>query len=163
MHPASFLHAQAFGIDKSEGQASKASERHKHIHNLHFRQIDGWDLTAVRQLSKEFSIKFNVIFIDVSGNRKVGDVESLLVKYEQVFQPRLFVVKCYQLKRLVCRCQLFTPVQSGAGPDRVQLAAETTAGESEAQARDSQLEFDIAAGSLADGGPSAGGAAAATT
>jgi hypothetical protein len=38
----------------------------------------------------------------------VGDVETLLVKYEQVFNPRLFVVKAYQLKRLIMRCQLCT-------------------------------------------------------
>jgi hypothetical protein len=45
----------------------------------------------------------------------VGDVETLLVKYEQVFNPRLFVVKAYQLKRLIMRCQLFTVERATAG------------------------------------------------
>lgn len=52
-------------------------------------------------------------------SRKVGDVETLLVKYEQVFNPRLFVVKAYQLKRLIMRCQLCT-VAGHAGGDEEQ-------------------------------------------
>jgi hypothetical protein len=44
----------------------------------------------------------------------VGDVETLLVKYEQVFHPRLFVVKAYQLKRLIMRCQLCTTARHAA-------------------------------------------------
>jgi hypothetical protein len=50
-------------------------------------------------------------------SRKVGDVETLLVKYEQVFNPRLFVVKAYQLKRLIMRCQLFTVARHAAGQE----------------------------------------------
>jgi hypothetical protein len=45
----------------------------------------------------------------------VGDVETLLVKYEQVFNPRLFIVKAYQLKRLITRCQLCTTARHAAG------------------------------------------------
>jgi hypothetical protein len=44
----------------------------------------------------------------------VGDVETLLDKYEQVFNPRLFVVKAYQLKRLIMRCQLCTTARHAA-------------------------------------------------
>lgn len=106
---------QVFGIDKSASQVTKAITRHQHIHNLHFKQIDAWDLSAVKQLATEHNVTFDVIFIDVSGSRKVGDVEDLLTRYEQVFQPRLFVVKCYLLKRLVNRCQLYSPVQRACG------------------------------------------------
>lgn len=102
---------QAFGVDKSASQISKAIARHQHIPKLCFRQIEAWDLTSVKQLAAEHKATVSVVFIDVSGSRKVGDVENLLVKYEQVFQPRAFVVKCYQLKRLVNRCQLFTPIE----------------------------------------------------
>ncbi|WIA09459.1 hypothetical protein OEZ85_008860 [Tetradesmus obliquus] len=100
---------QVVGIDKSPSQAAKAAARHQGIANLSFAQVDGYDLAAVRRLADAAGIRqFSVIFIDVSGSRKVGDVETLLVKYEQVFNPRLFVVKAYQLKRLIMRCQLCT-------------------------------------------------------
>lgn len=111
---------QVVGIDKSPSQAAKAAARHQGIANLSFAQVDGYDLAAVRRLADAAGIRqFSVIFIDVSGSRKVGDVETLLVKYEQVFNPRLFVVKAYQLKRLIMRCQLCT-VAGHAGGDEEQ-------------------------------------------
>lgn len=92
---------QAVGIDKSESQINRATARFPHIP---FHQVDAWDISSVISIGKQFT----KVFIDVSGNRSVGDVEELLSKYDKVFSPELFVVKCFKLKRLLNRCQQFS-------------------------------------------------------
>jgi Tat protein secretion system quality control protein TatD with DNase activity len=75
-----------FGIDKSPSQVAKAISRHQQQHpNLTFHQVDAWDLNSVLKLAAGAGVGgFTVVFIDVSGSRRVGDVENLLMKYEQV-------------------------------------------------------------------------------
>lgn len=77
---------QVFGIDKSPSQVAKAVSRHQQQHtNLSFHQIDAWDLNSVLKLTAAAGVGgFSIVFIDVSGSRRVGDVENLLMKYEQV-------------------------------------------------------------------------------
>lgn len=76
---------QAYGIDKSSSQIAKAKERHdKQRQRLHFHQIEAWDLNSMLRLATADDVQFNVVFIDVSGSRRVGDVDNLIMKYEQV-------------------------------------------------------------------------------
>mmetsp|Transcript_39549 Transcript_39549/g.87985 ORF Transcript_39549/g.87985 Transcript_39549/m.87985 type:complete len:186 (-) Transcript_39549:569-1126(-) len=91
---------QAVGVDKSKGQAQRAQTRNPKIA---FFEVDAFDISAIIKLG----FKFTIIFIDISGNRPVGDVVSLIEKYSTVFQPRLFVVKCYRMKRLMGMCRVF--------------------------------------------------------
>lgn len=77
--------SQVFGIDKSISQVSKAAARHQ-LHNLSFHHIEAWDLNSVLKLTEAAGVKFTVVFIDVSGSRRVGDVDNLIMKYEQVRQ-----------------------------------------------------------------------------
>jgi len=75
---------QAIGIDKSASQVAKAAIRHQQQSNLSFHQIEAWDLNSVLKLAAGAGVQFNVVFIDVSGSRRVGDVDELILKYEQV-------------------------------------------------------------------------------
>lgn len=75
---------QAFGIDKSPSQIAKAASRHQHQHNLSFHLTDAWDLNSVLRVTAAAGVTFSVVFVDVSGSRNVGDVENLMMKYEQV-------------------------------------------------------------------------------
>jgi hypothetical protein len=63
---------------------SKATARHQQLHNLSFHHIEAWDLNSVLKLTAAAGVKFTVVFIDVSGSRRVGDVDNLVLKYEQV-------------------------------------------------------------------------------
>ena len=51
--------------------------------------------------------RFTIIFVDLSGNRPIGDVSDIIEKYGKVFAPKLFVVKSFNLKRLVGQCCVF--------------------------------------------------------
>ncbi|KAF8073140.1 Acbp2 [Scenedesmus sp. PABB004] len=92
----------AIGVDKSPGQIAKAVARHGGaLPNLAFACLDAFDLAAVRQrVGAAGGARVDVVFLDVSGSRAVGDVAALLGKYERVFAPRVFVVKAFHLKRL---------------------------------------------------------------
>lgn len=77
--------AQAFGIDKSPSQIAKAISRHQQQqHNLSFHQVEAWDLNTVLKVAAAAGVQFSVVFIDVSGSRRVGDIDNLVMKYEQV-------------------------------------------------------------------------------
>ena len=89
------------GIDKSEFQTSVSQSRHT---NIEFFNMDAFDVGTVL---RRFGRRFTVLYIDVSGNRSVGDIVSLCDKYHVVFHPRLIVVKCYKLKRLMGLCRVY--------------------------------------------------------
>eukprot|EP01025_Chloroclados_australasicus_P037970 TRINITY_DN38849_c0_g1_i1.p2 TRINITY_DN38849_c0_g1~~TRINITY_DN38849_c0_g1_i1.p2 ORF type:complete len:151 (-),score=1.14 TRINITY_DN38849_c0_g1_i1:57-509(-) len=91
------------GLDKSLFQYQRAQERFPLVR---FENIDAFDISSVLALG----YKFNKIFIDVSGSRDISDLINLIESYEKVFQPDLFVVKSYKLKKLVQSCIVF-PVQ----------------------------------------------------
>lgn len=65
---------------------SKATARHLELHNLSFHHIEAWDLNSVLKLTAAAGVQFTVVFIDVSGSRRVGDVDNLIMKCEQVGQ-----------------------------------------------------------------------------
>jgi hypothetical protein len=75
---------QVFGVDKSSGQVQKAVARQQHQHNLSFHEIEAWDLNSVLKMTAAAGVQLSVVFIDVSGSRRVGDVENLVMKYEKV-------------------------------------------------------------------------------
>ncbi|KAK9744949.1 hypothetical protein K7432_018286 [Basidiobolus ranarum] len=93
---------EVVGVDKSLLQHAAAVERFpsSEYPNLTYVVLDAFDVSGVRKLGKEF----NKIFIDISGNRCIGDIAEILERYEKVFQPELFVVKCFPLKRLMNQC-----------------------------------------------------------
>eukprot|EP01024_Parvocaulis_polyphysoides_P010628 TRINITY_DN13649_c1_g1_i3.p2 TRINITY_DN13649_c1_g1~~TRINITY_DN13649_c1_g1_i3.p2 ORF type:complete len:156 (-),score=25.02 TRINITY_DN13649_c1_g1_i3:128-595(-) len=82
------------GVDKSDFQFQNATIR---FPNVQFFNIDAFDVSKILALD----LKFNKIFIDISGNRDIGDLINLIDSYEKVFQPELFVVKSYKLKKLL--------------------------------------------------------------
>jgi 2-polyprenyl-3-methyl-5-hydroxy-6-metoxy-1,4-benzoquinol methylase len=72
----------------------------KNYPHIHFEQIDGFDISRVRQLG----CSFTKVYIDISGCRDIYDVIKMVNMYEAVFQPELIVVKSTKLKRLVSKC-----------------------------------------------------------
>ena len=92
-----YRHARyVVAIDKG-GALSIARRTHPHIH---FEQIDGFDISRVRQLGYNFTR----VYIDISGCRDICDVIKMVTMYEAVFRPEVIVVKSTKLKRLVSRC-----------------------------------------------------------
>ena len=86
--------------------------------------MDAFDVGAVL---KRFGRRFSVLYIDVSGNRSVGDVVSLCDKYHVVFHPRLIVAKCYKLKRLMGLCRVY-PDDLGGVPFTGSMHAKLSSG-----------------------------------
>jgi len=44
---------------------------------------------------------FNIVCVDISGNRELKTLMPLLLKYDRVVNPRLFIVKNFKLKCFV--------------------------------------------------------------
>jgi len=88
-----------------------AKRTHPHIH---FEQIDGFDISRVRQLGYSFT----KVYIDISGCRDIYDVIKMVAVYEAVFRPEIIVVKSTKLKRLVSRCVVWdlSPPTTCANP-----------------------------------------------
>ena len=84
---------EAVGIDKG-GTLPRARERYPRIQ---FEQIDGFDIGAILALGKNF----NKIYMDISGNRDLDTVISMIQKQEAAFSPELIVVKSSKLKRIL--------------------------------------------------------------
>lgn len=97
----SYMYSKVIGIDKSEFQTCVSQKRHS---NIEFFNMDAFDVGAVL---RKFGRRFTVLYVDVSGNRSVGDIVSLCDKYHVVFHPRLIVVKAYKLKRLMGLCRVY--------------------------------------------------------
>lgn len=87
------------GIDKGE---SLSTARREHP-CLRFQQIDAFDIGRVLGLGR----RFNKMYLDISGSRKLEDLLPLLRKYESVFAPEVIVVKSNKLKGLLRRCVLW--------------------------------------------------------
>ncbi|KNC95821.1 uncharacterized protein SPPG_08761 [Spizellomyces punctatus DAOM BR117] len=94
---------EVYGIDKSPVQHQISKTRFAHLPNLHFHNLDAFDVRAILKLG----VRPTKIFVDVSGSRPVGDVVELIEVYEKALKPECFVVKCFPLKRLVGCCKLF--------------------------------------------------------
>lgn len=92
-------------IDKGKSLAL-AKKEYPHIH---FEQLDGFDISAVLRLG----IKFNKVYIDISGCRKITTVIEMVIKYERVFDPEVIVVKSTKLKGFVSRCRTWNGENDG--------------------------------------------------
>eukprot|EP00494_Astrolonche_serrata_P024176 UN24434 len=95
--------SEAHGLDKNTSSVVKDKQvlLKKTIDNIFFHELDAFDISSVLQLNK----KFNVIFIDISGNRAVGPVAQLIETYEKLYSPRLIIVKSFRLKKLICQSE----------------------------------------------------------
>ncbi|KAI8609454.1 hypothetical protein BC830DRAFT_838738 [Chytriomyces sp. MP71] len=105
--------AKAVGIDKSPEQHRISVERFpRATHaNLTFIHADAFDVRAALALG----VPFTKLYIDVSGNRVVGDVIELIGAYEKAFPSlELIVVKCFPFKRLLLNCSVW-PAAEGEG------------------------------------------------
>ena len=87
------------GVDRGDSLPT-ARARHP---DLHFEQVDGGDIAALRALD----LPFNKIYLDISGSRELPVVIELLQRYDIVFRPELTVVKSNKLKRLFARSSLW--------------------------------------------------------
>jgi len=90
---------QLVAIDKGE---SLPAARQKHPH-IRFEQIDGFDVSRVLKLG----FRFDKVYIDISGCRRITDVLKMVSMYESAFAPEIIVVKSTALKRLLQRCTLW--------------------------------------------------------
>lgn len=86
-------------IDKSPS-IEQARRDHPEVR---FERIDCFDVRRVLALG----LRFNKVYIDVSGSRDVRDVIRIVMMYEAAFRPELVVVKSTRLKRLVARCEVW--------------------------------------------------------
>ena len=84
---------QVIGIDKGK-TILIARENYPCIR---FEQLDGFDVSSVLKLGKQFS----KIYIDISGNRDPADVLRMIRKYEAAFNPELIVVKSSKLLKML--------------------------------------------------------------
>jgi 2-polyprenyl-3-methyl-5-hydroxy-6-metoxy-1,4-benzoquinol methylase len=66
---------------------------------IHFEQIDGFNVSQVKKLGFEF----NKIYIDISGCRDIYDVLKMITVYEAVYAPEIIVAKSTKLKKLIIR------------------------------------------------------------
>jgi ubiquinone/menaquinone biosynthesis C-methylase UbiE len=90
---------EVIGIDKGKS-LPKAKERYPW---LRFEQIDGFDISSLLKLGKQF----NKIYIDISGSRDLADVLLMIRKHEIVFKPELIVVKSNKLKKMLRKCRIW--------------------------------------------------------
>jgi len=90
---------EVIGIDKGKSLA-KAKERYPW---LRFEQIDGFDISSLLKLGKQF----NKVYIDISGGRDLADVLLMIRKHEVVFKPELIVVKSNKLKKMLRKCRIW--------------------------------------------------------
>ncbi|KAK3262397.1 hypothetical protein CYMTET_28745 [Cymbomonas tetramitiformis] len=93
----------AIGIDPNVEPVCKDMQRKLARDNVRFETMDGFDIASVTRLEQEVGGKFDVIFLDISGNRALATMTPLLDTYEKVFgeRCRLFCVKNYKLYRLL--------------------------------------------------------------
>jgi hypothetical protein len=118
------VHAQAIGIDKSASQIAKANSRHQQHPNLTFHQVEAWDLNSVLKLTAAAGLRFSVVFIDVSGSRRVGDVDNLVMKYEQVRGDVLLLLLAVVVAPLLCDVRAAAAAAASvAGASSAQAAA----------------------------------------
>jgi hypothetical protein len=82
-------------IDK--GKSLPAARRR--YPEIRFEQIDAFDVSRVLRLG----LRFNKIYIDISGCRGLADVVTMVRAYESTFEPELIVVKSTALKGLLAR------------------------------------------------------------
>ena len=103
----------SFGVDSSEFSITEAKNRFGDVENVKFLCADASDKRAVSKYVKEHQLgglnvggasTFDVVFIDVSGNRSPGYVLDLLEGYDRIFRPRMFVIKNFKLQNFVQQC-----------------------------------------------------------
>ncbi|KAJ3328758.1 hypothetical protein HDU76_009346 [Blyttiomyces sp. JEL0837] len=110
---------EVHGVDKSPAQHNHSSTRYPpSTHpNLHFHNLDAYtDLRTILSLNKPFTH----LFIDVSGNRKIGDVLELIDMYENAMPSlKRIIVKCFPMKRMLVCCQVWPPLKDGGDSGNV--------------------------------------------
>ena len=90
---------KVIGIDKGESYFTAI----KQYPSLELYKIDGFNVREVLS----FGIKFNKIYIDISGCRGIFDVIKIISMYESAFEPELIVIKSSKLKRFVEKCGIW--------------------------------------------------------
>lgn len=71
---------------------------------IHFEQIDGFDISRI----KELNFTFSKAYIDISGCREITDIIKIIRIYTAVFSPEIIVVKSSNLKYFVEKCEIWT-------------------------------------------------------
>lgn len=90
---------KAVGIDKGESY----DEAVRMYPELELHKLDGFDIRSVLDLG----LKFNKIYIDISGCRSIFDVVKIVLMYKNAFKPELIVVKSSKLKAFVSDCEVW--------------------------------------------------------
>ena len=101
--------ALTVGVDSSLYSISEAKRRFGDTENLHFLCFDACDKSELLNSMKKIFpddefVKFDVICIDVSGNRQPGFVLDLLEGYDRIYSPRIFIIKNFKLQNFVKQC-----------------------------------------------------------
>lgn len=96
---------RVIGIDKGESYFTAI----KQYPGLKLYKIDGFNISEVINLR----VKFNKIYIDISGCRGMFDVIKIIQMYESAFKPELIVIKSSRLKRFVARCEVWNKKRGG--------------------------------------------------
>jgi predicted rRNA methylase YqxC with S4 and FtsJ domains len=91
--------ARLVAVDKGDS----LPEARRQYPEVHFEQLDAFDLGAVHRVCPEA----DVIYIDISGCRRIQTVVQMVDMYEKAYRPRVMVVKSTQFKGLVSRCTLW--------------------------------------------------------
>lgn len=84
------------GADLSALVIGMARER---FPSIQFECANAADVKALRELGP-----FDVIFVDINGDRELQTLLPLLESYEAVLAPRMLVVKNIRLARLLLKC-----------------------------------------------------------
>jgi hypothetical protein len=103
---------EAVGIDTSDKPVCLDMQAQLTNANTVFFPINGSEIRQVMQLGRQF----DVVFIDISGDRPLRTLLPMIESYERALKPRVIVVKNFRLKRLLLHARIFEkPTHAVAG------------------------------------------------
>ncbi len=107
--------SEVIGTDISRECIERARKAHP---NLRFDVLDGFDVLAALELSRQLRRPFTKIYIDmsgISGYRSLLDTISLLHMYATVLKPKAIIVKSGSLKLFAASCVAWQSEKSESG------------------------------------------------
>eukprot|EP00937_MAST-01D_sp_MAST-1D-sp2_P001001 g1001.t1 len=111
--------ALAVGIDKNETPVCKSKQAELASERLRFATVDAFDVASIKRLEAGLPRPFSVIFIDLSGNRELATMMTLITTYEKMFaECRFFCVKNYKLVKLIANSSTLSSAASAAAAPR---------------------------------------------
>lgn len=88
--------SEALGVDKKYSHVLEAIKTHEKKGKVHFHCVDIFEQPD-KILGKYGHMKPSIVFVDINGNRMLETVQKAIALVENLFSPRLIVVKSMEL------------------------------------------------------------------